>query len=199
MSRKQLRGLAKQLWPELAGHDKEVIGDIALRRIIAEIHVEALSDTRRRMDRRCHRPEPSVGFRPVRYNGAGETMEWQRRRIFPGQGHTYWLEKRITRAEVESRGRKGSFRRGRNPAQDTGLGGGKDEWGAATENGPSARRPQRLGRSVPGGGARPGQHGPPDRLTLERLRVDRAEQAPSALRRWSRRGARVRSAWRVRR
>ena len=38
-------GLLKQLWPELVSHDKDVIGDIALRRIIAEVHAEALRDT----------------------------------------------------------------------------------------------------------------------------------------------------------
>ena len=36
-------GLLKSLWPELDGHDKEVIGDVALRRIIARVHTTALS------------------------------------------------------------------------------------------------------------------------------------------------------------
>ena len=42
--RKNSEGLLKLLWPEIAGHDKEVIGDIALRRIIAQVHAEALGD-----------------------------------------------------------------------------------------------------------------------------------------------------------
>ena len=42
--RNNSEGLLKLLWPEIAGHDKEVIGDIALRRIIAQVHAEALGD-----------------------------------------------------------------------------------------------------------------------------------------------------------
>jgi len=43
--RSNSEGLLKLLWPELDGHDKEVIGNIALRRIIAEVHTQALSGT----------------------------------------------------------------------------------------------------------------------------------------------------------
>lgn len=38
-------GLLEQLWPELGSDDRDVIGDIALRRIIAEVHAEALRET----------------------------------------------------------------------------------------------------------------------------------------------------------
>ena len=43
--RKNSDGLLRLLWPDLVGPDKQVIGDIALRKLIAQIHVEALSDT----------------------------------------------------------------------------------------------------------------------------------------------------------
>lgn len=43
--RKLSEGLLKTLWPDLVGHDKDVVGDIALRELIAEIHVQALDGT----------------------------------------------------------------------------------------------------------------------------------------------------------
>jgi len=43
--RSNSEGMLRLLWPELVGHDKAVIGDIALRRIIARVHAEALRDS----------------------------------------------------------------------------------------------------------------------------------------------------------
>ena len=43
--RNNSESLLKSLWPELVGDDKEVIGDIALRQIIAQVHAEALRDS----------------------------------------------------------------------------------------------------------------------------------------------------------
>lgn len=39
------QGLLDALWPELVGADKRVMGDIALRRLIAETHAEALRES----------------------------------------------------------------------------------------------------------------------------------------------------------
>jgi pimeloyl-ACP methyl ester carboxylesterase len=43
--RNNSQGLLNTLWPELNSSDKQVIGDIALRRIIARTHAEALSES----------------------------------------------------------------------------------------------------------------------------------------------------------
>jgi pimeloyl-ACP methyl ester carboxylesterase len=43
--RNNSQGLLNALWPELDQSDKQVIGDIALRRIIAETHAEALRES----------------------------------------------------------------------------------------------------------------------------------------------------------
>lgn len=43
--RNNSQGLLNALWPELVGSDRDIIGDIALRRIIAETHAEALSES----------------------------------------------------------------------------------------------------------------------------------------------------------
>jgi pimeloyl-ACP methyl ester carboxylesterase len=94
-------GLLKALWPEMGDHDKEVIDDIALRRIIADIHVEALSNN-------CidgwaddvialSRPwgfEPAKITAPVKLWGGKDD-------VFSPVGHTYWLAGQIAGAEVE--------------------------------------------------------------------------------------------------
>jgi pimeloyl-ACP methyl ester carboxylesterase len=39
------QGLLNTLWPELGGSDRQIIGDVALRRIIAQVHAEAVRDS----------------------------------------------------------------------------------------------------------------------------------------------------------
>jgi pimeloyl-ACP methyl ester carboxylesterase len=94
-------GLLSTLRSEMGNHDKEVVDDIALRRIIADIHVEALSNN-------CvdgwvddvialSRPwgfEPEKITVPVRLWGGEDD-------VFSPIGHTYWLAERINGAEVE--------------------------------------------------------------------------------------------------
>jgi pimeloyl-ACP methyl ester carboxylesterase len=43
--RNNSQGLLNSLWPELVSSDKQVIGDIALRRIIAQTHADALRES----------------------------------------------------------------------------------------------------------------------------------------------------------
>jgi pimeloyl-ACP methyl ester carboxylesterase len=94
-------GLLSALWSEMGSHDKEVVDDIALRRIIANIHVEALSNN-------CvdgwvddvialSRPwgfEPAKITVPVKLWGGKDD-------VFSPIGHTYWLAERIPGAKVE--------------------------------------------------------------------------------------------------
>jgi pimeloyl-ACP methyl ester carboxylesterase len=94
-------GLLSALWSEMGNHDKEVVDDIALRRIIADIHVEALSNN-------CvdgwvddvialSRPwgfDPAKIAVPVKLWGGKDD-------VFSPIGHTYWLAERINSAEVE--------------------------------------------------------------------------------------------------
>jgi pimeloyl-ACP methyl ester carboxylesterase len=43
--RNNSQGLLNTLWPELDGSDRQIVGDVALRRIIARVHAEAVRDT----------------------------------------------------------------------------------------------------------------------------------------------------------
>ena len=107
-------GLLSVLWPEMGNHDKEVVGDIALRRIIAEIHVEALSNNSVDgwMDDviALSRPwefEPAKITVPVKLWGGQND-------VFSPIGHTYWLAERInitqiSGAEVEIEDGKAHF------------------------------------------------------------------------------------------
>jgi pimeloyl-ACP methyl ester carboxylesterase len=102
-------GLLKALWPEMGDHDKEVVDDIELRRIIADVHVEALSNN-------CvdgwvddvialGRPwgfEPGKITVPVKLWGGKDD-------VFSPVGHTYWLAGRISGAEVEIDAGKAHF------------------------------------------------------------------------------------------
>jgi len=94
-------GLLGALWSEMGSHDREVVDDIALRRIIANIHSEALSNN-------CiegwlddvlalSRPwgfEPAKIDVPVKLWGGKDD-------VFSPVSHTYWLAERINGAEVE--------------------------------------------------------------------------------------------------
>jgi pimeloyl-ACP methyl ester carboxylesterase len=103
-------GLLNALWSEMDNHDKEVVDDFVLRRIIADIHVEALSNN-------CidgwiddviaqSRPwgfEPAKITVPVKLWGGQDD-------VFSPVGHTYWLAGRINDAEVEIEDGKAHFR-----------------------------------------------------------------------------------------
>ena len=102
-------GLLKALWSEMDDHDKEVVDDIALRRIIAEIHVGALSDNR--VDgwvddvialRSRWGFEPAKIAVPVKLWGGKDD-------VFSPVGHTYWLAQQINGAEVEIEDGKAHF------------------------------------------------------------------------------------------
>lgn len=101
-------GLLKILWPELVGPDKEVIGDIALRQLIARIHVEALSGTADGWIndvKALSRPwgfHPSDITIPVKLWSGSED-------VFSPVNHTYWLRDHIKGAEVEVEDEKGHF------------------------------------------------------------------------------------------
>jgi len=109
---KQVRGdsdgLLKLLWPELVGPDKEVIGDIALRQLIAKVHVEALNGTADGWIDDVKALSRPWGFDlsditvPVKLWSGSED-------IFSPVGHTYWLERNIKGAEVEIEDKKGHF------------------------------------------------------------------------------------------
>lgn len=93
-------GLLKRLWPELVGHDKDVIGDIALRRIIAQIHAEALSETAYGWIDDVVALGHPWGFDPADitapvklWNGSED--------VFSPASHTYWLGERILSSELE--------------------------------------------------------------------------------------------------
>lgn len=93
-------GLLKVLWPELGGHDKKVIGDIALRQKIAQIHAEALRDTIDGwIDDVIALSSPwnfelSDISAPVKlWAGADD--------VFSPARHTHWLAKQIYGAEEE--------------------------------------------------------------------------------------------------
>jgi len=107
--RSHSEGLLKLLWPELVGHDKEAIGDIALRRLIARVHADALHDT---VDgwvddvlamSRPWKVELSDIKAPVKlWSGSDD--------VFSPVSHTYWLAKRINRADLEVEQGKAHFR-----------------------------------------------------------------------------------------
>jgi pimeloyl-ACP methyl ester carboxylesterase len=107
--RNNSEGLLKTLWPELVDHDKEVIGDIALRQIIARIHAQALKET---IDgwvddvialSRPWKFELSDISAPVKLWAGGDD-------VFSPVNHTRWLAKRIYGAKEEIEMGKAHFR-----------------------------------------------------------------------------------------
>jgi pimeloyl-ACP methyl ester carboxylesterase len=98
--RNNSEGLLKELWPELVRHDKDVIGDIALRRIMAQIHAEALRETADGWIDDVIALSRPWGFdlsditAPVKlWSGSDD--------VFSPTAHTYWLRDRISRAELD--------------------------------------------------------------------------------------------------
>ena len=94
-------GLLGALWSEMGNHDKEVVDDIALRRLVANIHVEALSNN-------CvdgwvddvRALSGPWGFEPAKIN-VPVKLWGGKDDVFSPVGHTYWLAERIHGAEVE--------------------------------------------------------------------------------------------------
>lgn len=102
-------GLLSSLWSEMDDHDKQVIEDIGLRQIIANVHVEALRDN-------CidgwiddvialGRPwgfDPAKIAVPVKLWGGRDD-------VFSPVGHTYWLAGRINGADVKIEDKESHF------------------------------------------------------------------------------------------
>jgi pimeloyl-ACP methyl ester carboxylesterase len=91
--------LLRFLWPELVDHDRKVIGDIALRRIIAETHAEALSETA------CGWIDDVIALRhPWGFELSTITapvMLWHGSDdVFSPASHTHWLAKQIYGSEL---------------------------------------------------------------------------------------------------
>jgi len=106
--RNNSEGLLKLLWPDLVDHDKEVIGDIALRQMIARIHAEALQESADGwiddIIALIH-PwgfEPSEITAPVKLWGGSDD-------VFSPVSHTYWLAQRIKTAELQIESGKAHF------------------------------------------------------------------------------------------
>jgi pimeloyl-ACP methyl ester carboxylesterase len=98
--RSNSEGLLKILWPELVNHDRDVIGDIALRRIMTKIHAEALRETTDGwIDDVIALSHPwdfdlSEIIAPVKlWSGSDD--------VFSPTAHTHWLAERIGSAELD--------------------------------------------------------------------------------------------------
>jgi pimeloyl-ACP methyl ester carboxylesterase len=101
-------GLLKLLWPGMVGPDKQVIGDIALRKIIAKVHIQALSGNTNGWIDDVKALSSPWGFEvseitvPVKlWSGSAD--------VFSPVDHTYWLERHIAGAEAEIQDEKGHF------------------------------------------------------------------------------------------
>jgi pimeloyl-ACP methyl ester carboxylesterase len=102
-------GLLATLGPEMRAHDKQVIDDIALRRIIANVHVDALSNNciEGWVDDVVALGNP-WGFKPDKIT-APVKLWGGRDDVFSPVSHTYWLAERIASAEVEIGDKKAHF------------------------------------------------------------------------------------------
>jgi pimeloyl-ACP methyl ester carboxylesterase len=107
-ARNSSEGLLKTLWPELGDPDRQVIGDIALRRIIARNHVEALRGTTDGWIDDVIALSRPWGFElsdiiaPVKlWTGIHD--------VFSPPGHSFWLEEQIKSAELEVADGKAHF------------------------------------------------------------------------------------------
>jgi pimeloyl-ACP methyl ester carboxylesterase len=100
--RNNSQGLLNALWPELVGSDKEVIGDIALRKIIAQTHAEALREsTAGWVDDVVALGSPwgfclrDIKVPALLWHGGDD--------VFSPVSHTVWLGKHIETADVQLR------------------------------------------------------------------------------------------------
>lgn len=103
------QSLLDSLSPELAGHDKAVIGDTALRRIIAATHAEAIRDTVDgwiddvvALSRPWGFELSDIGVPVKLWTGSND--------VFSPPSHTYWLGKHIESAVLEVEGSTAHFR-----------------------------------------------------------------------------------------
>jgi pimeloyl-ACP methyl ester carboxylesterase len=99
--RRDPESLLRSLGPELVSHDRKVVGDVALRRLIAENHAKALGD------------ETAVGWiddilalaSPWGFNVsdiAVPVMLWHGTNdVFSPVGHTHWLHKEIKKCTLD--------------------------------------------------------------------------------------------------
>lgn len=101
---KQVRGrsdgLLRELWPELNGHEKNVVDDTALRRIIAKTHAEALSETADGWIDDVIALSRPWGFELSEIT-APVKLWYGRDDVFSPPGHTHWLAKRMPKANVD--------------------------------------------------------------------------------------------------
>jgi pimeloyl-ACP methyl ester carboxylesterase len=95
------QGLLNALWPELVDRDKQAIGDIALRRIIAETHAEALSesidgwlDDVIALGRPWGFDLSDIAVPVLLWHGAED--------VFSPPTHSQWLHERIDNSELRS-------------------------------------------------------------------------------------------------
>lgn len=102
-------GLLKLLWPELVGHDKRAIGDMALRRIIAQVHTAALHETVDgwiddvlAMSRPWQVRLADITTPVKLWSGSDD--------VFSPVSHTYWLGKQISTAVPEIENGTAHFR-----------------------------------------------------------------------------------------
>lgn len=98
--RNNSEGLLKLLWPDLDDHDKGVMEDIALRRVITRAHAEALRETANgwiddviALSRPWGFELSSITTRVKLWSGSKDE--------FSPPSHTCWLAKRIGTAELE--------------------------------------------------------------------------------------------------
>jgi pimeloyl-ACP methyl ester carboxylesterase len=92
--------LLRSLWPELASQDRKVVGDIALRRILAETYATALQDTA------CGWIDDMLALRrPWGFDLSAITtqvMLWHGGDdVFSPVSHTIWLAKQINSSTLE--------------------------------------------------------------------------------------------------
>jgi len=100
LARGNSEGLLPVLWPDLVGHDKEIFGDIALRRIITKVHADALSKNIDGWVDDVVALSSKWGFDPSEITVPVKL--WAGRDdVFSPVSHTYWLGKRIPGADVE--------------------------------------------------------------------------------------------------
>lgn len=94
------QGLLKQLWPELVSGDKDVIGDISLRQIIAQVHADALRETADGWIDDVVALSRPWGF-DVSDITAPVKLWHGRNDVFSPVSHAYWLSQRIPHAVLK--------------------------------------------------------------------------------------------------
>lgn len=92
--------LLKSLWPELVSHDRKVVGDIALRRILAEAYAEALQESSDgwiddvlALRRAWKFDLPSITAPVLLWHGDND--------VFSPVHHTVWLAEQIKNSTLE--------------------------------------------------------------------------------------------------